>query len=92
MVAIVYKQTNKENNMSVKVKVIAVDGYNDWNVISDKTVLMDEFTIGECLLHIVGDDEVDPTDLEEMEEDGVEKDGVITINSEESGHTFVLME
>jgi hypothetical protein len=79
--------------MSVTVKVISVNGYNDWNVQSVETVQMDEFTIGNCILHNLGEeaDEYGPTDLEEMEEDGFEIDGVITLNGEENGHTFVLM-
>jgi len=79
--------------MSVKVKVILVDGHQDWNVRTVETVLMPEFTTMNCVLRVVKDDldEMDEYDLETIEETCVEKDGVITMNGEEFGHTFVLM-
>lgn len=76
----------------MKVKMISTDGYNDWNVTRVSDITMDEFTIDGCVHYISGGECNNSEEYFGPGGGGTHVKTVITINGEESGYTFVLME
>jgi len=77
--------------MSVRVKVIELDGYAGWTPTKSYISSVDEFTL-ECVTSLLSEgDTNNPDDLCQGDPPYM-KDGVISLNAEDSGYMVVLLD